>query len=306
MNNNWLRAVAREFISLKLPPCLTVFCAVFFASLISMPAAAQDTQAPTSSIQVQDIVARPIPERTVGLEPGKIVKWSLKDAIMAALEKNVDIQLQQENVRFTQFNLIAAQGYYDPAVTSSMLYNKSAQPTTFRASGVAAGNTISQDSLTYNVGGTQNFQRWGSVLTANFNNSRVVSNTNTLTTQYSPNLQFQFRQPLFKNFDIDQARRNIKVYKKQLALNDAQFRDKVIQVILAVQQAYWDLSAAIRNEGVRRESVKLADTFLGNTKRQVEVGTAAPIDVISAATTLESRSRIWSPAARTIRYGRRL
>jgi outer membrane protein len=229
MNINWLRAIARELLSPSLPPCLTVFCAIFCASLISMPAAAQDTQAPPSStINVQDIVARPIPERTVGLEPGKLVKWYVKDAILAALEKNVDLQLEQETVRFTQYNLIAAQGYYDPTMTSSILYNKSAQPTTFRASGVDNGNTINQDSLSYNFGGIQNFQRWGSILQANFNNSRVVSNTNTLSTLYSPTLQFRFTQPLFKNFDIDQARRNIRVTKKQLALNDAVFRARVI------------------------------------------------------------------------------
>ena len=103
MNINWQRAVARRFLSLA--PCLTVFCAIFCASLISTPAAAQDAKAtPSSTIQTQDIVARPIPERTVGLDPGKIVKWTLKDAILAALENNVDIQLEQENVRFVQYD----------------------------------------------------------------------------------------------------------------------------------------------------------------------------------------------------------
>src|SRR5262249_48823924 len=132
MNINWPRAVARKFFSLSLVPCLTVSCAVFCASLISiisMPVAAQDTQATQSApIQIQDIVARPIPERTVGLEPGKIVRWTQKDAILAALDRNVDIDLEREKVRMTQFDLIAAQGFYDPTATSTLLYNKSASP----------------------------------------------------------------------------------------------------------------------------------------------------------------------------------
>jgi outer membrane protein len=289
MNNNRLRAVARGFLSLSLPPCLTVFCAVFFASLISMPAAAQDTQATqTTPIDVQSIVARPIPERTVGLEPGKVVKWTLKDAILAALEKNVDIQLEQETVRFTQYDLIAAQGFYDPLTTSSILYNKSINPNVARFTG-AGGDTVNNDTLTYNFGASKYLTRGGGLLSANFNNSRQISNQSNLSTSYAPGLQFRFTQPLFKNFEIDQARRNIKVYKKQLALNDAQFRARVIQIILSVQQAYWDLSLAIKNETVRRESVQLAETFLNNTKRQVEVGTLAPIEAVSAATQLESR-----------------
>jgi HAE1 family hydrophobic/amphiphilic exporter-1 len=289
MNINWPRAVARRIPSLSLAPCLIVFCAIFCASLISMPAAAQGTQATQSSpIETKDIVARPIPERTVGLEPGKVVKWYLRDAILAALEKNVDIQLEQENVRFTQYDLIAAQGFYDPTTTSSILYNKSIFPNVARFTG-SSGNTINQDSITYNFGASKYFERWGSLVSANFNNQRQISNASNLSTSYSPSLSFRLTQPLFKGLGIDQARRNIRITKKQLALNDAQYRARVIQIILAVQQAYWDLSLAIKNEGVQRESVKLAETFLNNVKRQVEVGTQAPIEVVSAATSLEQR-----------------
>ena len=102
MNINWQRAVARRFLNLSLAPCLTVFCAIFCASLIrDARRGARHTGDAERFIQTQEIVARPIPERTVGLEPGKIVKWTLKDAILAALENNVDIQLEQENALHT-------------------------------------------------------------------------------------------------------------------------------------------------------------------------------------------------------------
>ena len=289
MNINWPRAVTRRIPSLRLAPYLTVFCAIFCASLISMPAAAQATQATQNPpIDTKEIVARPIPERTVGLEPGKIVKWTLRDAILAALEKNVDIQLEQENVRFTQYDLIAAQGFYDPVTTSTILYNKSIIPNVARFTG-SNSNTINNDTITYNFGASKYFERWGSLVSANFNNSRQISNQSNLSTAYSPGLRFGLTQPLFKGFGIDQGRRNIRIAKKQLALNDAVFRARVIQIILSVQQAYWDLSLAIKNEGVQRESVQLAETFLNNVKRQVEVGTQAPIEVVSAAADLEQR-----------------
>jgi outer membrane protein len=255
-----------------------------------MPAAAQDTQAtPNSTIQTQDIVARPIPSRTAGLEPGKIVRWTLKDAIMAALDKNVDIELQRENVRMMQYDVIAFQGVYDPRATSTILYNKSITPTSFRAAGINDGNTITRDTLQYDFGVTKNLERWGSTLEANFTNARTVSNTNTLTTQYSPSMEFRFNQPLFKNFGIDQARRNIKIARRRLDLTDAQFRQQVILIISQVEQAYWNLSLEIQNEEVQRQSVKLAETFLDNTKRQVEVGTLAQIAVVEAAASLEQR-----------------
>jgi HAE1 family hydrophobic/amphiphilic exporter-1 len=291
MNINWPRAIARRISSLRLAPYLPVFCAIFCASLISMPAAAQATQATQNPpIDTKDIVARPIPQRTVGLDPGKIVRWTLRDAILAAYEKNVDIELEKENVRMIQYDLIQAQGFYDPTVTSFMGFNKSARPTAQRDQGLAGNdNTISNKSLTYNYGATKNMERWGGFLQADFFNTRSSSNQSALTTQYTPAMQFQFTQPLFRNFGIDQARRQIKVTKKRLDLTDAQFRVKLIDIILQVQQAYWQLSLAIKNEDVQRQSVQLAETFLNNVKRQVEVGTQAPIEVVSAAADLEQR-----------------
>src|SRR5262249_14293612 len=159
-----------------------------------------------------------------------------------------------------QYSLISTQGYYDPLTSSTVMYNRSISPNVGRFTG-ANDTTINQNTLDYNFGASKNFERWGNSLTANFNNRRQISNSSNLSTAYSPNLTFRFTQPLFKNFEIDQARRNLKVTKKQLDLNDAQFRARVIQIILQVQQAYWDLALAIKNEGVRRESVSLAETF---------------------------------------------
>ena len=290
MNINWPRAVARRVLSLSMAPRLTVFCAIFCASLISMPAVAQDSTAtPSPSIQIQDIVARPIPQRTVGLTPGKVVKWYLRDAIEAALEKNINIELERENVRMMQYDLIAAQGFYDPTATSRILYNSVARATALRDQGLDQGNTITNKSYTYNFGMTKNLERGGGFLQADFFNFRSSANTSQLSTEYTPTLVFQFSQPLFRDYKIDQGRRNIKVAKKRLDLTDAQFRQRVIQIISDVTQAYWNLSLAIKNETVQRESVSLAETFLNNTKRQAEVGTLALVEVVSAASALESR-----------------
>src|SRR5262249_18580053 len=155
--------------------------------------------------------------------------------------------------------------------------------------GLAGGNTISNKSLQYNFGMAKNLERWGSNIQANFNNTRAVDNRNVVDTQYNNALTFTFTQPLFRDFGIDDARRQIKIAKKNMDLSDAAFRQRVILIIAQVQEAYWDLSLAIQNEKVQRDAVSLAETFLDNTKKQVEVGTQAPIDTIQAATQLEQR-----------------
>src|SRR5215813_12735381 len=160
MKPNRLRAIARNFLSQS----LTIFCAVFCASLITLSVSAQDPPAQQSTtIDTQNIVARPIPQRTVGLEPGKVKQWSLRDAIMTALENNVDIELERENSRLIQYDLIAAQGFYDPTTTSTIIYNKSASPNSFRFSGTNSA-AVTTDALTYNFGAIKNFERWGSII----------------------------------------------------------------------------------------------------------------------------------------------
>jgi HAE1 family hydrophobic/amphiphilic exporter-1 len=239
---------------------------------------------------VDQIVSHPIPQRTIGLDPGKVVRWTQRDAIIAALEKNVDIELERENVKLAQFDVFSVLGVYDPLTSSTIQYSRSIRPTSFRAAGIdSSSGAIENDTLTYNFGISKNIERFGSLIDVNFNNQRLGSNTNNLLVQYSPNLGVNFTQPLFKNFRIDNNRRAIRIAKKQLDLSDAVFRQRAIEIISQVQEAYWNLALAIKNEEIARDSVKLAETQLNNNKRQVEVGTLAPIDVVSAATQVESR-----------------
>src|SRR5262245_41476746 len=109
MKINRLWAAARNFLNVSLNPGMTVFCVLLCASSISLSVAAQDPPAAQSSqSQDQQPVARPIPQRTVGLEPGKVVKWGLRDAILMALENNPDIELERSNARLAQYDLFAA------------------------------------------------------------------------------------------------------------------------------------------------------------------------------------------------------
>jgi HAE1 family hydrophobic/amphiphilic exporter-1 len=277
MKTNRLWAAARNILSLS----LILMCALLVAT---RSAAAQQSAQP----QDEQPVARPIPQRTVGLEPGKVVRWTLRDAILSVLDNNADIELERVNVRQAQYDLFAAEGVYDRVSTSGTSYNSFTQGNTRLFSGTTS-TTTSQQQFTYNFGLQQLLEGTGGNYQINFNNQRNANNFGTLSPQYNPQLNFSISQPLFRNFKTDNNRRQIKISKKRLDLTDAQFRQRAIEIISAVQQAYWDLALSIRNEEIARDSVKLAETQLNNNKRQVEVGTLAPIDVVSAATSLETR-----------------
>jgi HAE1 family hydrophobic/amphiphilic exporter-1 len=254
------------------------------ALLATLPAAAQ-TQPAASQEQP---VSKPIPQRTVGLDPGKVVRWTLRDAIFAALENNADIELERSNVRQAQYDVIAAQGAYDPQSTHGFQYTSTNQPNTRPFSGTQSP-ALTSKNLAFNFGHGGLIYRTGGNYQVAFNNTRRSSNFALFTADYSPSLSFQITQPLWRNYRTDPNRNRIQINKKRLDLSDVVFRQRAIEIISRVQSAYWDLALAIRSEEIARDAVKLAETQLNNNKRQVEVGTLAPIDVVSAATQVESR-----------------
>jgi outer membrane protein len=300
--SNWMgAAAARLFLASSLVTATaTPLLAQNGPTSSSTVAAAQQPQQPATppnpaqttgqtSPQTPPL-SRPVPDRMVGLEPGKVVRWTMRDAIMAALDKNADIEIERENVKLAQFDLFSAQGIHDPLVSSNIGYNALNQPNSNRFSGVnSAQAAIKSNTLNYNFGLQQYIEKGGSTLAVNFNNQRLQSNSTNFTTSFSPRLSASFTQPIFKNFATDTNRHLIKINRKRLDLSDALFRQHAIEIISQVQQAYWDLAFAIQNEQITRDAMKLAETQLNNNQRQVEVGTLAPIDVISTATVLESR-----------------
>jgi len=247
----------------------------------------QDQTPTTPMVVLPSTFSQTIPDQLTGTEPGKVVRWALKDAILAGLEKNPDIEINRQSVRIAQFDLLAAQGVFDPLATSTVLYNSQRTPNAFRFSGTAE-TFVQTNTVSYNFGLSKYFERTGGFYQVNFNNARTTSNTSNLATAYNPSLTGTITQPLLRNFRSDINRYQVRLARRRLDISDAQFRQQVIQIINTVQNAYWNLAFAIRNEEIQREAVSLALTQLRNNQRQVEVGTLAPIDVVSAATQVET------------------
>ncbi len=277
-------------------PVLASACAV----LLTAAAFAQDTPLPANptlpAAQAQTQgnaqlppVLRTIPQRTVGLDPGKVKRWTLRDAILAALENNPDIEIERSSVRQAGFDVISAEGAYDPVSTQGVNFQSNSNPNTRPFSGAGSAPSLNSKNLNFNFGHQGLIYRSGGSYSAAFNNRRQTSNFSLFTSEYDPQLSFNITQPLWKNYKIDRNRYQIQIAKKRLDLSDATFRQRAIEIISRVQTAYWNLALAIKDEEIQRDAVKLAETQLNNNQRQVEVGTKAPIDVVESATVMEAR-----------------
>src|SRR5262245_19311787 len=91
---------------------------------------------------------------------------------------------------------------------------------------------------------------------------------------------------LCRGLRYDDTRRQIEIGKKNVAISDEQFRQRVIEVTTQAVNAYWDLVYAYRNFQIQMEAVDLARRQVESNQRQAEQGILAPIDIVEAETLL--------------------
>jgi outer membrane protein TolC len=263
--------------------CRTIFSSLALTLLIVFASSAQVTNPVLTTTQANE-------SARVGVDEGKPLALTLFDAIKMALENNREIEVERINVRQAEYDLFAARGARDIMLTANSFYENRTIPVGSILAGGPNG-TLTTKTLNYDLSLQQLLPSGGQWL-AQLTNSRINSNSQfaSLNPQYNAALSFQFIQPLMRNFSIDDSRRRIRIASRRLDLSDSQFRQKAIEVVSRVQQAYWELVFALKDLQIRREAVELARTQLERNQRMVKEGTLAPIELVSVEVELERRS----------------
>lgn len=227
----------------------------------------------------------------VGIQPTQPVSLTLNEAIRKALENNNSIEVSRDDVRFQETQLRSLIGGYDTVLSLTPNYTRSSN----------TGSSASND-LRLDAGINKLFKRGGGSFNTFFNNSQTGNNSRGNTnfnqtsglgtsssTTYFSNLGVNFTQPLFRNFKVDNTRRQIKIQRKRLQQSDADFRRQTIDIISQVQRAYWDLVFALRNQQNQLANVNLARENLRQIEVKIDVGTAAPLARAEVETELATR-----------------
>jgi HAE1 family hydrophobic/amphiphilic exporter-1 len=253
-----------------------------FAQIVSVQQPQQQQPAPAPEPGPQ--VAR------VGVDESRPYTMTLFDAVKMALENNQEIEVERINVQQSEYDLFSATGARDVNLSGSTFFENSTVPVGSLLGGGPNGSLTTR-SITYDLRAEQLLPtggRWDAV----FSNSRDTTNSQfaALSPQYATVASFEIRQPILRNFSIDDARRRIRIARRSLDLSDAQFRQRAIEVVARVQNAYWDLVFALRDVQIRREAVGLARTQLESNRRKVDEGTLAPIELVSVEVELERRN----------------
>src|SRR5580693_4270728 len=176
---------------------------------------------------------------------------------------------------------------FDPVLTGTLQEDHFSQQATSIFQGVLPGSSLAQNTGTVNFSYQQAFQ-WGTNLTVGFTNTRGT--TNSFFSSLSPNLSSGFKatltQHLLQGFGVAANTRFIQIAKNNRELSDVAFRLQVITTVNQIQSMYWDLVYAYENVRVQKESLAFAEKTLSDTKKQVEIGSLAPIEVVRAQSTM--------------------
>jgi outer membrane protein len=128
----------------------------------------------------------------------------------------------------------------------------------------------------------------GTNLQVGFNNTRAT--TSSGFEQLSPLLNSGFRatvtQHLLQGFGLAPNMRFIHIAKNNRESTDVGFRLQVITTVDQIENIYWDLVYAYENVRVQKEALAFAQKTFGDNKKQVEIGTLAPIEVVRAQSTV--------------------
>ena len=222
----------------------------------------------------------------VGSEPRRL---PLDEAIQLALKNNLEIEVERTNIDNAQQVLRAARGAFDTVLGYAPTLAERNTPT---ASSLASPDgKMSEHAFDNNFSVRQKTPWQGLSLSANFDNSR--QSTNNPFTSLSPltasRLTVGLNLPLLRNRALDGDRASVRIRSKQLAQSRIDFELRVVDVITRTQGAYWNLVAAIEDESVAQDGVRLAQEQYDRSKRQVDSGTLAPVEISAAEAELKRR-----------------
>ena len=232
--------------------------------------------------QIESARAQTPPRVDVGGPP---LALSLDEAVQLALEHNADVivtRLQRDSARE---DIRAAEGLFDPRLQPTLGYEQATNPVT-SAIGGAANGRLDQKNVSGGLVLNGRTPWLGGRFTVDAAATRLeTSNTfQRLNPQFPSSAGVQYVQPLWRGLRVDAERRQVQVARRNVDLSEAQVTRVVMDQLLQVELAYWDLAYARRNVEIQVDAVTQARRQVESNERQAAQGTLAPIDVVEAAT----------------------
>lgn len=261
------------------------------------PQAQQQTAGPAPMAPMQQ--SQPIDKYVVGralppndIVPGREMKdLTLEQAIMIALEKNLDLKATKMDPQSVDFQLAAARASFIPSMNAGYTFSNSTTASNDSLEGVNYLTAIGQG---FNGGMNHQLPWYGSSYSVTFNNNRNTTNNirTILNPSYSSDLRLGYSMPILAGFKMDNTRNQLRTLAITRQISDINVLAAVENLRNQVRVSYWALRSAIEQIEISKRALDIARQSYDQSRMRVEIGTSAPIDTVQFETAVFNQEQL--------------
>lgn len=222
-----------------------------------------------------------------GQQEDQSISLTIQDCIARAMKNNLGLAVAVLTPQIRDIGVSQAKEKYLPSLSFGFSKRDTQQAS---YSFLDAADVLRSVNDSYSGELHQNIPGGGS-FSLMLDTSRYDTNRTgiTINPSYRGTLSFNFTQPLLKNFGMMASNRDIILAQTNLVISEKDLKRTLQTTVYNVEQAYWNMVFAIENLKVAQQSLKLAQDLLEKNRRGVEVGTLAPIEIITAEAQVAQR-----------------
>jgi outer membrane protein TolC len=213
-------------------------------------------------------VNRPPPE--VNKPAQKEIELSIEQCRAMTLTNNLDLKVQLIAPAIAAQKVSEEEAKFESSFFSNLSYSDVKQPGSVLVSEAPVYKSFDVDlgvEVPLRTGGKVTFD--------------VADNhTRTDYVSYSATSSLSISQPLLRGAGKRANTHSIRIAEYERRITDAQTKLEVIRVLANADRGYWRLYAARRELEVRKKEYELAQVQLKQTRRMVEVGERAEVEVV--------------------------
>ena len=185
---------------------------------------------------------------------------------------------------------VGSSGNFDPTLNVNFSYDRVTSPLNTKV--VSGIYNVVGKTTAFTASYAQLFSP-GTSFSLTLNGQRQSSTQQNLLFNPASVTRFALgvNQPLLNGFGRLSNERYIMVARNNTKVAENVFRLQVINTVVAVENAYWDLAALQESVRVAEQALTVAQQLYKDNQIRLDVGTMSPLDVTSAESEVAARTR---------------
>lgn len=226
-----------------------------------------------------------------GPNPGTapVLRLALPEALAIALQNSITLQIEEQETDVSRYVYIGSWGAFDPLLSALA----SVDDSEFQASSIFQGATVVDQSTQQFAAGLSFPLLTGGSLSFGFDtvNQRTNSSASLADTSTTDVLSVTFLQPLLRGAGTSYATSVQREAEYDWQWQRERNRAVRMDVLLVVENAYWDLVAALEALSVAQVTLDLGNAQLDQNQRRLDAGVGTEVDVLQAQANVAVREQ---------------